>query len=128
VSSILASLASTAAGVQVLASQDLESIGAQVMGFDPFIVLGLATAACGALGWLAGPVLGNAIWRLVYRKYKGAVAVVCFHFSSPVSFMLCYRSFSPSPVAFIHVLTSFSLRNLADTDSRHRERRNSITE
>lgn len=75
-SSIIASIASTIAGVQVLSQQDLESLGAQVMGLDPFVVLGLATAACGAVGWLAGPFLGNAIWRLVYRRYKPAFLMV----------------------------------------------------
>ncbi|EEP81212.1 presequence translocated-associated motor subunit pam-17 [Uncinocarpus reesii 1704] len=75
VSSILASLTTTAAGAQVIASQNFEALGAQIMGFDPFIVLGLTTIACGAVGWLAGPVLGNSVWGLVYRKYKGAVVV-----------------------------------------------------
>ncbi|EAW08528.1 presequence translocated-associated motor subunit PAM17 [Aspergillus clavatus NRRL 1] len=74
-SSIIASMASTIIGVQVLSEQDLESLGAQVMGLDPFVVLGLATAACGAVGWLAGPFLGNAVWGLVYRRYRPAVAV-----------------------------------------------------
>ncbi|KAL1852243.1 hypothetical protein Plec18167_006056 [Paecilomyces lecythidis] len=74
-SSIIASMASTAIGVQVLSGQDLENLGAQVMGLDPFIVLGLATAACGAAGWLAGPFLGNAVWGLVHRRYKSGVAV-----------------------------------------------------
>ncbi|WEW61362.1 TIM23 complex component [Emydomyces testavorans] len=75
VSSILASLTTTAAGAQFIASQNFETMGAQIMGFDPFIVLGLTTIACGAAGWLAGPVLGNAVWGVVYRKYKRAVAV-----------------------------------------------------
>lgn len=75
-SSIIASIASTITGVQVLSQQDLESLGAQVMGLDPFVVLGLATAACGAVGWLAGPFLGNAVWRLVYRRYKPAFLMV----------------------------------------------------
>jgi import inner membrane translocase subunit TIM23 len=75
-SSIATSLASTAVGVQVLSAQDLESLGAQVMGLDPFVVLGLATAACGAVGWLAGPFVGNAVWGLVYRRYKPSVVVV----------------------------------------------------
>lgn len=79
-SSIVASIASTAIGVQILSSQDLENLGAQVMGLDPFVVLGLATAACGAVGWLAGPFLGNAVWGLVHRRYKSGVAVV----SSPL--------------------------------------------
>jgi len=75
VSSILTSMASTAAGIQVLSTQDLEALGSQVMGLDPFVVLGLATAVCGAAGWLVGPFLGNAIWGLSYRRLKNGVAV-----------------------------------------------------
>ncbi|KAJ5167622.1 Presequence translocated-associated motor subunit pam17 [Penicillium canariense] len=73
-SSIVSSLVSTTVGVQVLSSQDLESLGAQVMGLDPFVVLGMATAACGAAGWLVGPAVGNGVWGLVYRRYKPSVA------------------------------------------------------
>ncbi|PGH31689.1 hypothetical protein GX50_05529 [[Emmonsia] crescens] len=75
VSSIIASVFSTAGGVQVLAANNMDTIGAQALGLDPFIVLGLATAACAALGWLLGPILGNSLWGLVHRKYKAAVAV-----------------------------------------------------
>ncbi|THC97118.1 hypothetical protein EYZ11_003381 [Aspergillus tanneri] len=74
-SSVLSSLATTTIGVQVLSGQDLEHLGAQVMGLDPFVVLGMATAACGAAGWLVGPFLGNAVWGLVYRRYKPAVTI-----------------------------------------------------
>ncbi|KAL2868766.1 presequence translocated-associated motor subunit PAM17 [Aspergillus lucknowensis] len=74
-SSIISATASTMVGVQVLSSQNLEHLGAQVMGLDPFIVLGLATAACGAVGWLVGPFLGNAVWGLVNRRVKAAVTV-----------------------------------------------------
>ncbi|GAQ33869.1 presequence translocated-associated motor subunit PAM17 [Aspergillus tubingensis] len=74
-SSIVSSLFTTVIGVQVLSTQDLESLGAQVMGLDPFVVLGMATAACGAAGWLVGPFVGNAVWGLVYRRYKPAVMV-----------------------------------------------------
>jgi import inner membrane translocase subunit TIM23 len=68
-------MASTVVGVQVLSNQDLEHFGAQVMGLDPFVVLGMATAACGAVGWLVGPFVGNAIWGLVYRRYKPSVVI-----------------------------------------------------
>ncbi|KAK2754237.1 TIM23 complex component [Arachnomyces sp. PD_36] len=74
VSSILSSLTTTAVGVQVLSMQNLDSLGTQVMGFDPFVVLGLATVTCGAAGWLAGPFLGNAFWGALHRKYKGGVS------------------------------------------------------
>jgi import inner membrane translocase subunit TIM23 len=92
-SSILASIASTAIGVQILSTQDLDNLGAQVMGLDPFVVLGLATAAFGAVGWLAGPFLGNAIWSMVHRRYRRGVAIVSRHLlrsliSSPLG--ICY--------------------------------------
>lgn len=79
VSSVVSSILSTSVGVQILSGQDLEHLGAAVMGLDPFIVLGLATAACGAVGWLLGPALGNGIWGLVYRKYKPSVNTVSVH-------------------------------------------------
>lgn len=75
-SSVVTSLVTTTAGVQILSSQDLESLGAQVMGLDPFVVLGLATAACGAVGWLLGPIVGNGLWGLVYRRFAPSVATV----------------------------------------------------
>ncbi|KAJ5793339.1 Presequence translocated-associated motor subunit pam17 [Penicillium pulvis] len=73
-SSVATCLVSTTAGVQILSSQDLESLGAQVMGLDPFVVLGMATAACGAAGWLLGPIVGNGLWGLVYRRFTPSVA------------------------------------------------------
>lgn len=75
-SSVATCLVSTTAGVQILSSQDLESLGAQVMGLDPFVVLGMATAACGAAGWLLGPIVGNGLWGLVYRRFTPSVATV----------------------------------------------------
>ncbi|PLB41577.1 presequence translocated-associated motor subunit PAM17 [Aspergillus candidus] len=74
-SSVATSLASTVVGVQFLSTQDLESLGAQVMGLDPFIVLGMATAACGAAGWLAGPFVGNGVWGLVNRRFKQSFTI-----------------------------------------------------
>ncbi|KAJ6028817.1 Presequence translocated-associated motor subunit pam17 [Penicillium herquei] len=74
-SSVMSSLVTTTVGVQVLSSQDLEHMGAQVMGLDPFVVLGMATAACGAAGWLVGPVVGNGLWGLVYRRFTPSVAI-----------------------------------------------------
>lgn len=75
-SSILTSAATTVLGVQYISTQDIESLGAQVMGLDPFVVLGMATMACGAAGWLLGPFVGNGVWSLVNRKYTSAFARV----------------------------------------------------
>lgn len=75
-SSIATSVVTTTLGVQFIATQDLESLGVQVMGLDPFVVLGLATAACGAAGWLMGPFVGNAVWGLIYRNYRTSVNIV----------------------------------------------------
>lgn len=76
-SSIVTSAGSTVTGLQALSTQNLEGLGAQVMGLDPFVVLGLSTAACGAAGWLVGPFVGNAVWGLVNGSYKKAFLLVC---------------------------------------------------
>lgn len=73
--SIVTAFFSTLLGAQILSSRDFESFGAQVMGLDPFVVLGMSTAACGAVGWLVGPFFGTAIWGTIYRRYTPAVAV-----------------------------------------------------
>ncbi|KAH8650197.1 mitochondrial import protein Pam17-domain-containing protein [Xylariales sp. PMI_506] len=42
---------------------------------DPFITLGLMTLGCAALGWLAGPSLGSAIFYTVKRGVKAPMAL-----------------------------------------------------
>ncbi|KAJ5887632.1 Presequence translocated-associated motor subunit pam17 mitochondrial [Penicillium taxi] len=74
-SSIIGTVGGVSAGVPVLTTLDLESLSSSVMGLDPFLVLGLATAACGAVGWLIGPIVGNGVWGLVNRKFLPSVAV-----------------------------------------------------
>lgn len=95
-SSIVTSLVSTAAGVQFLSTQDLESLGAQVMGLDPFVVLGLATAACGAVGWLAGPIVGNGTWGLVYRRFKPSFTTVSALLTRPLQDRCISNRYSPT--------------------------------
>lgn len=72
----MTSLFTTGFGVQFLATTDIDALGGAIGGLDPFIVIGLATAACGAVGWLTGPVLGNGVWGLVNRRFKAAFARV----------------------------------------------------
>lgn len=76
VSSVVTSAGTTVLGVQYLSTQDIESMGAQVMGLDPFVVLGMATLACGAAGWLLGPFVGNAAWSVVNRRFTSSFATV----------------------------------------------------
>lgn len=76
VSSVVTSAGTTVLGVQYLSTQDIESMGAQVMGLDPFVVLGMATMACGAAGWLLGPFVGNAAWSVVNRRFTSSFATV----------------------------------------------------
>lgn len=70
------SFATTAAGVSVLSQQDLEALGGTVPGLDPFLLLGLATAGSGAIGWLLGPFVGNAVFGLSHRKLGAQIAAV----------------------------------------------------
>lgn len=74
ISSGVTSLASTAAGVQFVSAQDLDNFG--IMGLDPFFIFGLSIIAFGAVGWLGGPFLGNAVWGLVNRRFRPAFVAV----------------------------------------------------
>ena len=60
----------------VLMQRDLDSIGAQTLGLDPIIVLGLSTMGFAAAGWLVGPFFGNAVFNLAYRGVRGQIDAV----------------------------------------------------
>ena len=71
----------------VLMQRDLDSIGAQTLGLDPIIVLGLSTMGFAAAGWLVGPFFGNAVFNLVNRGVRGQIdAVSLGEFSFFLSF------------------------------------------
>lgn len=40
----------------------------KLIPMDPIISTGIAVSAAMLVGWLLGPVLGNGLWRLLYRK------------------------------------------------------------
>ncbi|GAA5933235.1 hypothetical protein JCM3775_002580 [Rhodotorula graminis] len=44
-----------------------------ILGFEPVVIYGAATLGCVGLGWLAGPTVGGALWRLTHRRVKGAI-------------------------------------------------------
>lgn len=69
-SSVLAAIACTGGGLQVLATQDIDHITAQFPILDPMVLMVLGIAASGGLGWLMGPFLGNGVFNMVYRKER----------------------------------------------------------
>lgn len=40
----------------------------KLIPMDPIISTGIAVSAAMLIGWLLGPVFGNGLWRLLYRK------------------------------------------------------------
>lgn len=80
--SAIMSLASGSAGAVVLSTGAADALTSQVP-LDPFMTMGLMTIGCVALGWLAGPSLGSAVFYLFNRKYKVPMTVVCIFPSSP---------------------------------------------
>lgn len=73
--SALLSLASGAGGAVVLSTGAADSLTSQVP-LDPVMTMGLMTIGFVALGWLAGPSLGSAVFYLLKRKYKVPMTVV----------------------------------------------------
>ncbi|KAJ9626256.1 hypothetical protein H2203_003888 [Taxawa tesnikishii (nom. ined.)] len=69
--SAVAAITSVAVSVPIIGAYDIETIGYQMTGMDPFIVLGIATGACGVVGWLMGPFLGNAVFTLWKSSVRG---------------------------------------------------------
>ncbi|KAF2239311.1 Pam17-domain-containing protein [Viridothelium virens] len=60
-------------GVSFLSTFDLADVpGAATLGLDPFILLGLETFGFAVVGWLAGPVAGEALFRVLVVGGRGA--------------------------------------------------------
>lgn len=78
VASVVGGLGCFATGIIVLTTNDFDQMGAQHLGLDPFITLGLGTFACGTLGWLLGPFLGTALFNMYYKRLVPQMRVVCF--------------------------------------------------
>ncbi|KAF4619050.1 hypothetical protein G7Y89_g14797 [Cudoniella acicularis] len=56
-------------GAEVLTRSDMDKLVGQIP-LDPFITLGMITFACGGVGWLAGPILGTAMFNWRNRKFR----------------------------------------------------------
>ncbi|OCH92084.1 mitochondrial import protein Pam17 [Obba rivulosa] len=44
-----------------------------IFNIDPMYVYGFATLACAGLGYLIGPVVGSAIWRMTHRRLMNLI-------------------------------------------------------
>ncbi|GAA5837052.1 hypothetical protein JCM11251_004485 [Rhodosporidiobolus azoricus] len=73
---LIASIPTTFVGFSVgagyFATLEAEA-GSTIMGIEPVYAYGIATVGCVGLGWLAGPTVGNGVWRLVHRKVVKAM-------------------------------------------------------
>ncbi|KAK4167099.1 mitochondrial import protein Pam17-domain-containing protein [Cladorrhinum sp. PSN259] len=71
--SILGSVGAGGAGSVALSSGLADPVVTQIP-LDPLITLGLLSMSCAALGWLAGPSLGSAVFNAMNSKYKEPIA------------------------------------------------------
>lgn len=71
--------------MSALATLNLEQVN--VFGLDPFLVLAALTAGSGAVGWLLGPFVGNAVFGVAHRRVGGQIAEVSF--ASPCVWLGC---------------------------------------
>jgi len=56
-----------------LANKEID-VTQTILGMDPLVVFGLATIGSGAAGWLVGPSVGGAVFRVVNRRYTAQLA------------------------------------------------------
>ena len=49
---------------------------ATLTGFDPLIIFILGGVSSAGTGWLSGPILGSAVFRMFHRKVQGEMAMV----------------------------------------------------
>lgn len=77
--SVVSAAGCVTGGTSMMLSRDLETAIAQMIGLDPMIVMGLSTIGFGAIGWLLGPLFGNAVFNVLYRKWVPDIATVIRH-------------------------------------------------
>ncbi|ORY11401.1 mitochondrial import protein Pam17-domain-containing protein [Clohesyomyces aquaticus] len=73
VASSVSALATTYAGMSVFVQNNYDTIWAASFGLDPIVVAGLSSVGLMALGWLLGPMFGNAAFNAFYRKIRGEI-------------------------------------------------------
>jgi import inner membrane translocase subunit TIM23 len=88
VASVLGGAACMTGGVVFITSQEYEDVIAGYFGFDPLMTLGLATLACGGLGWLIGPFFGNAVFNLLHRRIRTQLVLVRSRYRTTLTLQL----------------------------------------
>ncbi|KAI0013444.1 Pam17-domain-containing protein [Xylariaceae sp. FL0662B] len=73
-SSVITMLIGGAAGAVLLVNMEMDWLMTKVP-LDPFFSLGIITLSCAGLGWLAGPILGSAVFHAFKRGVKQPMAV-----------------------------------------------------
>lgn len=75
IASIPLSIAGFLGSTAFLAFKEVD-LSQAMLGIDPFIFYGAVTVGCGALGWLLGPFLGQAIWKVLHRRKASLIKQV----------------------------------------------------
>lgn len=70
--SVIAGIGGAGAGAVALQSGLQEPLLSQVP-LDPFITLGMVVMACGAMGWLLGPILGSQVFYIINSSRGAAI-------------------------------------------------------
>ncbi|KAF3914620.1 hypothetical protein AA313_de0201555 [Arthrobotrys entomopaga] len=66
--SIFCSIVTSTVGLNILGTQEIDP-SKMIYGLDPLMVLGFGLIACGATGWLIGPVAGTQAFKLMNRRW-----------------------------------------------------------
>lgn len=74
VASVATCAGSTASGL-LLVNNYFELIGSYI-ALDPLFIIIIGTVASAGIGWLSGPILGNAVFRMFHRRVTGEMAEV----------------------------------------------------
>ncbi|KAK6509018.1 TIM23 complex component [Arthrobotrys musiformis] len=70
--SIVCSMLTSTIGLNILGTQEIDP-SKMIWGLDPLMVLGIGLIACGATGWLIGPVAGTQAFKVANRRWMGEI-------------------------------------------------------
>jgi len=66
----------TGVGATVVSSYDLDQWAKATFGLDEIVSTGLLCLGFTGLGWLLGPSVGSGVFKAMYRRVGGQIAVV----------------------------------------------------